>query len=87
VRATHLFSAEFDLEILGRLLCDAAAKVQLVDLARFVPHRRLVVHDEATPARRGRRRDAARRANAGRRRRRGGYVERAVSGTGRTAGG
>lgn len=45
-RTWHLISLELDLEVLGRLLRDPAAKVELVDLAHFVPERGLVVQDE-----------------------------------------
>jgi len=44
----YLFATKFDLEVLGGLLRDAATEVQLIDLARFVPHRSFVVHDEST---------------------------------------
>lgn len=40
----------FNLEVLGGLLSDSAAEVELVHLAILVPHGRLVVHDEL-PAR------------------------------------
>lgn len=41
----------FNLEVLGRLLGDSAAEVELVHLAVLVPHGRLVVHDKLpTPA-------------------------------------
>lgn len=36
----------FNLEILSRLLSDPAAEVKLVDLAVFIPHGGLVVHDQ-----------------------------------------
>lgn len=42
----HLLVEELDLEVLGGLLRDAAAKVQLVHLAVLVPHGGLVVHDK-----------------------------------------
>ena len=42
----YLLVVELDLEVLGRLLGDAAAEVQLIDLARLVPDRRLVVQHE-----------------------------------------
>lgn len=48
---SYLFPSELDLEVLGRLLSDAAAKVQLVNLTVLVPHRSLVVHHELSPLR------------------------------------
>lgn len=45
----HLFPVVLDLEVLGGLLRDAAAEVELVHLAVLVPHGRLVVHDELPP--------------------------------------
>ena len=44
--AADLISAVLDLEVLGRLLGDPAAEVELVDLAGLVPQWRDVVHDE-----------------------------------------
>lgn len=38
-----------DLEVLGGLLRDAAAEVELVHLAVLVPHGRLVVHHQLPP--------------------------------------
>lgn len=48
LKDAYLLAAEFNLEIFGRLLCDPSAKVQLIDLAIFVPHGRFVVHNELT---------------------------------------
>lgn len=42
----YLLSSEFYLEILSRLLGYSSAEVELVDLAVFVPHGRLVMHHE-----------------------------------------
>lgn len=50
-KATHLFSSKLYLKVLGRLLSDATAKVQLVYLTVLIPHRRLIVHNELPPKR------------------------------------
>lgn len=50
-KATYLLVEELDLEVLGRLLRDPAAEIELVHLAVLVPHGGLVVHDELQLAR------------------------------------
>lgn len=45
----HLLPFVLDLKVLCRFLSDPSSKVQLVDLAGFVPHGRLVVEDQTTP--------------------------------------
>lgn len=42
----YLFALMFNLEVLGGLLSDAPAKVELIDLTHFVPERRFIVKNE-----------------------------------------
>jgi len=80
--AFYLFATKFYLEILGGLLRDATTKVQLINLARFIPHWSFVVHDEPTSTRRRRCRTRVSGADCSRR---AGSVQRTVSRTRGTA--
>lgn len=39
VEGSYLFPSKLDLEVLRWLLSDAAAEIQLINLAVFIPHR------------------------------------------------